>query len=483
MLDGRWRMPLRWTGSQYPRSPVHPTPDMLHPDSTAAHLPEGSGAHKVLIIDDEPEIARILGRVLMTCGDFQVTVRVGKFDLERELPGLAPTLIFLDLVMPDFDGFEVLGRVQEILPDTPVVVVSAYSTIENAVRAVKLGAFDFLPKPFDPESVELIIAKLEHDLVMRARCEALKRTVMSQDIYLRSISGKSRAIERLHSWIMRVRHTRTSVLIEGESGTGKELVARAIHADEGPFVAVNMAAIPDELADSELFGHRRGAFTGAAHDRNGLLCEAHGGTLFLDEVNSMSPLVQAKLLRVIEERRVRPVGGDREQSVDFRVIAATNQKLETLVREGRFRRDLYHRLRVLGTTLPPLRERVEDIPLLVQQFLQHYSRAHRKHVRQIRPDALYFLQQMEWPGNVRELENLIEAVLILCDDSTQEVTLPMLSHVVDGESVAEVGHGPVLTLAEAERIHVRRILEMTSGNKAHAARLLGIDYKTLLRRL
>lgn len=445
---------------------------------------ESINIYKILIIDDEPEIARILGRVIQTCGDFQITTRTGKFDLEHELPELEPTLIFLDLVMPDFDGFEVLNRIQGVLPDTPVVVVSAYSTIENAVRAVKLGAFDFLPKPFDPESVQLIVAKFEQDLVLRARCEALKRSLLGQDGYLRSINGQSTVIERLHRWILRVRHTRASVLIEGESGTGKELVARAIHADQGPFVAINMAAIPDELADSELFGHRRGAFTGATQDRKGLLCEAHGGTLFLDEVNSMSPLIQAKLLRVIQERRVRPVGGDREQEVDFRIISATNEKLEKLVQTGGFRRDLYHRLRVLGTTLPPLRERIEDIPLLAQQFMQHYSRTHGKRVRQIRSDALYYLQQMAWPGNVRELENLIEAAVILCEDSAQEITLTMLNHIARGEIVAEEsGQDTILTLAEAERIHVRLVLEMTSGNKTHAARLLGIDYKTLLRKL
>lgn len=450
----------------------------------ALKTPELIDPHKVLIIDDEPEIARILGRVMQTCGNFQVEIRVGKFDLERELPRLEPTLIFLDLVMPDFDGFEVLNRIQGILPDTPVVIVSAYSTIENAVRAVKLGAFDFLPKPFDPESVQLIVAKLEKDLVLRAHCASLKQSLLSQDGYLRSINGQSAAIERLHSWILRVRYTRASVLIEGESGTGKELVARAIHADQGPFVAVNMAAIPDELADSELFGHRRGAFTGATQDRKGLLYEAHGGTLFLDEVNSMSPLIQAKLLRVLQERRVRPVGGDKEHDVDFRVISATNVNLEKMVQDGGFRRDLYHRLRVLGTTLPPLRERVDDIPLLATQFIQHYSRAHGKRVRQVGADALYYLQQIAWPGNVRELENLIEAAVILCDDSAHEISVSMLKHIAHGEvAPEEPGQNPVLTLAEAERLHVRRILEMTSGNKTRAARLLGIDYKTLLRRI
>lgn len=458
---------------------------MFAPTSTdTPSIVESTAMQKVLIIDDEPEIARILGRVIQTCGDFEISVRVERFDLERELPKLDPTLIFLDLVMPDFDGFEVLSRIQGILPDTPVVVVSAYSTIENAVRAVKLGAFDFLPKPFDPESVQLILAKLEQDLVFRARCEALKHSLLGQDWYLGNINGQSAAIGRLHSWILRVRHTRASVLIEGESGTGKELVARAIHADQGPFVAVNMAAIADELADSELFGHRRGAFTGATQDRKGLLLEANGGTLFLDEVNSMSPMIQAKLLRVLQERRVRSVGADREQEVDFRIISATNEKLEKRVQDGGFRRDLYHRLRVLGTTLPPLRERTEDIPLLAQKFMQHYSRAHGKRLRTIGPDALFYLQHLEWPGNVRELENLIEAAVILCEDSDLEITLPMLRHIAHGEIAPDEPEGDnVLTLAEAERRHVRRILEMTSGNRTHAARLLGIDYKTLLRRL
>lgn len=457
-----------------------PTP-FLVPGSDA--LDEGSSL-KVLIIDDEPDIARVLGRVVQTCGFFEVLIRVGRFNLEKELQELEPDLIFLDLVMPDFDGFEVLGRIQGILPDIPVVVVSAYSTIENAVRAVKLGAFDFLPKPFDPESVQLIIAKLEQDLALRARCDILKKSLLGHDVYLRSINGKSAAIERLHSWILRVRHTRANVLIEGESGTGKELVARAVHADQGPFVAVNMAAIPDELADSELFGHRRGAFSGATQDRKGLLCEAHGGTLFLDEVNSMSPLVQAKLLRVIQERRVRPVGGDREQEVDFRVVSATNEKLEKMVQEGRFRRDLYHRLRVLGTTLQPLRERVEDIPVLAQQFMQHYSRSHGKRLRQISTDALHFLCEKEWPGNVRELENLIEAAVILCDDSTLEITASILDHIAQGgDAPEEAVPNAVLTLAEAERVHIQKIMALTAGNKAQAARLLSIDYKTLLRKL
>lgn len=439
---------------------------------------------RALVIDDEPDIAQVLGRLIRTCGDFDVLLRMGRFDLHKELPELQPDLVFLDLVMPDFDGFEVLDRIQQILPDTPVVVASAYSTIENAVRAIKLGAFDFLPKPFDPESVQLIIAKLEKDLAQRAQCLSLKRSLLEQDIYLRSINGQSAVILQLHSWIMRVRHTRANVLIEGESGTGKELVARAIHADQGPFVAVNMAAIPDELADSELFGHRRGAFTGASQERKGLLNEANGGTLFLDEVNSMSAMVQAKLLRVIQEKRIRPVGSDHEHSVEFRVISATNENLEKLVQEGRFRRDLYHRLKVLGAALPALRERTEDIPLLAQQFLLHYCRAHGKRLRQIRADALSYLRDREWPGNIRELENLIEAAVILCDDSAHEITAPMLLHLTqEGDSSAESPPSEVLTLAEMERIHIRRIMELTSGNKAQAARMLAIDYKTLLRKL
>lgn len=446
------------------------------PDNGTAS-PTANAALRVLVIDDEPDVAEILARVIRTCGDYEVDIRTGAFDIERELPGIAPDLIFLDLVIPDFDGFDVIPRIKSATPDVPVVVISAYSTIENAVRAIKTGAFDFLPKPFDPDSVALIIAKTEQDLAFRARYVAV------HDSHIGCIRGESTAMRDLREWILKIRSVSASVLIEGESGTGKELIARAIHAGRGPFVAINMASIPDELSDSELFGHRRGAFTGATQDRKGLFVEANGGTLFLDEVNTMSPLLQAKLLRVLQERRLRPVGSDQEIEVDFRVVSATNESLESLVAQGRFRRDLYHRLRVLSCTLPPLRERRDDIALLAEEFVHRYSRAHGKRARRLTPEALLYLKGLDWPGNVRELENLIEETVILCADATYEIDRAMFTERPGRTPSGERQDDPACSLAEAERRHIEQVMELAQGNKARAARILQIDYKTLLRKL
>jgi len=440
-----------------------------------------STALRALIVDDEPDVANVLARVIRSCGEYHTTIRTEAFDVRRTLEHLKPDVLFLDLVMPDMDGFQVLREAKEAMPELTVIIVSTYSTIENAVHAIKDGAFDFLPKPFDPESVSLALAKLESELTLRSRCRALRSALEKEDPYLKAIHGNCPAIQSLREWILKVRGVRANVLIEGESGTGKELVARAIHGSNGPFVAVNMAAIPDSLSDSELFGHRRGAFTGANKDRAGLIQEANGGSLFLDEVNAMSAHVQAKLLRVIQEQRVRPVGADREVEVDVRIISATNENIERIAGEGRFRRDLYHRLRVLSTTLPPLRDRRDDIPVLAQQFLERYTSRYRKRARRFSPQALDIIQHMEYPGNIRQLENMVEEAVILSDDTTYEITPTFLTNT--GISTAsETIHGEPRTLEEAELSHIARILRMTEGNKAQASRILNIDYKTLLKK-
>jgi len=279
------------------------------------------------------------------------------------LARLRPELVFTDLMMPGLNGFEVIQRAKELDADLPVVVVSAYATLENAVAAVKAGAFDFLPKPFSPESVELILAKVKRDRELRDRAAEANRRMQTHDPDLRALLGESLSMKQLREWIVKVRGVRANVLIEGESGTGKELVARAIHADNGPFVAVNAATVPDNLAESELFGYCKGAFTGAQRDRAGLLAEANGGTLFLDEINAMSPALQAKLLRVLEERRMRPLGGNSEMELDFRLISASNCDLEAMVERGEFRRDLYHRVKVLHGRIPPLAGTARRHPL------------------------------------------------------------------------------------------------------------------------
>ncbi|MBI4754534.1 MAG: sigma-54-dependent Fis family transcriptional regulator [Betaproteobacteria bacterium] len=435
----------------------------------------------VLIVEDESDIAAIIKRIVEATGSYRARVLIDPGGLDAALDP-HPDLVFTDLAMPGMDGFEVIRRIRERDVDLPVVVVSAHASLENAVRAVKAGAFDFLAKPFKPESVELILAKAERD-------RALRRRVADADPELAALLGDSATMRRVRQWISTVRPARTNVLIEGESGTGKELAARAIHGANdktaGRFVAVNTAAIPETLAEAELFGYKRGAFTGATRDHAGLLREADGGTLFLDEVNAMPATLQAKLLRVLEEKRLRPVGGSQDIPADFRLICATNASLDALVAQGAFRRDLYHRINILHLRLPPLRERREDIALLAEHFLQRYARAHIRNCRRLAPEALLALCAAEWPGNVRELENAIEQAVVLCPPERAELPLDVLPPALGGRGWTGTGTAvdSPLALAEVERRHVREILRRTGGNKSEAARLLAIDYKTLLRKL
>ena len=441
---------------------------------------------RILIVEDEPDVANALKRVIEASGDYRIRVLLAAETVDAELTSFPPDLVFTDLMMPRIDGLEVLRRIKRREPDLPVVVVSAYSTIENAVAAVKEGAFDFLPKSFKTEAVELVLAKAarEHGLLHRVR-EARAR-----DPDLLALQGDSPTMRRLREWVLKVRDVGASVLIEGESGTGKELVARALHAGKGPFVAVNMAAIADSLAESELFGHRKGAFTGATSDRRGLLVEANGGTLFLDEINTASPATQAKLLRAIQERKVRPLGASAELAVDFRLIAVTNRSLEELVQAGNFRRDLLHRINTLHVRVPPLREHRDDIPALVEHFLGRYSRAHRRSARRLSAEAMAAYMRAEWPGNVRELENAVEQAVILSPERLSEIPLDALPPSLGGqgwmfEDAERAGRvdDRGRTLAEVELHYILAVLRQAGGNKSEAARILGIGYKTLLRKL
>jgi len=465
-------------------APAGRTDSMNTTIATYRDVDTSSEGIRALIVDDEPDVAGVLSRVIKNCGEYETHTRTQHFDVRSTLLALRPDVLFLDLVMPDMDGFDVLREAKETLPELSVIIVSTHSTVENAVRAIKQGAFDFMTKPFDPDSVSLMLAKIESELALRARCRALRTALETHDPFLRAILGDSPNIHSLREWILKVRGVRANVLIEGESGTGKELVARAIHGDNGPFIAVNMAAIPDSLADSELFGHRRGAFTGANTDRNGLILEAHGGTLFLDEANAMSPHIQAKLLRAIQEQKIRPVGSDREIPIDVRIISATNTPLDSQAASGDFRRDLYHRLRVLATTLPPLRERPGDIPLLAQEFLERYARRYAKRVRRFSAETIDILQHMAFPGNIRQLENMVEEAVILTSDTTYEITPELISlGTISHSTETSTRSTHPRTLADAELAHIQRIMRITNGNKTHAAKILNIDYKTLLRKL
>lgn len=449
--------------------------------------PASSRPKRILIVEDEPDVASLLKRIIQSCHPAEISVETAPGSMEPVLKAFMPDLVFTDLMMPGIDGFEVIRQTQAFNPGLPVIVVSAYATLDNAVAAVKAGAFDFLAKPFGLEAVELVLAKTKREIELRARQEELCRQMRERDGGLIALLGDSPQMRRLRDWIATVRGTRANVLIEGESGTGKELVARALHGGQGPFVALNMAAIPDELAEAELFGHARGAFTGAMRERLGLLREAHGGCLFLDEVNAMSPVIQAKLLRVLQERRIRPVGSNQEEPVDFRLLAASNTNLDEAISAGRFRRDLYHRLNVLSVRIPPLRERREDIAALADHFVHRYARAHGRRVRRLSTDAADALLHANWPGNVRELENVIEQAVILCPENALEVPLHLLPETLGGQGW--LGNAPAYdparpaTLAEMENRYILNVLDRCNGNKAEAARILSIGYKTLLRKL
>ncbi|MCA1925133.1 MAG: sigma-54 dependent transcriptional regulator [Thiobacillus sp.] len=439
--------------------------------------PESAPAGRVLIVEDEPDVAHLLDRVIRSCGDYAIQRCTDPQQFAACLQTFRPDRVFTDLAMPGIDGFEIIRRVRAYDENLPVVVVSAHASLENAIQAIKIGAFDFLAKPFSTETVEIVLEKITRELALRARALEACRLAASRDPGLAALMGASAAMSEVREWIARVRPTRANVLIEGETGTGKELVARALRQGDSPFVAINLAALPGDLIESELFGHRRGAFSGAHTDHKGLIESAHGGILFLDEVNSAPPQLQAKLLRVLEDKRVRPVGGSAEIAVDVRFIAATNQPLEPLVAAGQFRRDLYHRLKVLGVTLPPLRARREDIPLYVREFVPRYARAHGRRVREASETLMRELVARDWPGNVRELENWIEQAVILSADDALELDLPA------GAPRPLTDAGAANTLAAAERRHILHILAECGGNKSRAARVLGIDYKTLLRKL
>ena len=440
----------------------------------------------ILLVEDEPDVAALLARLIQACGPHRIRVETAPADLPVLLAETRPDLVLTDLLMPGLDGFEVIRAAHDFDTELPVIVVSAYASLDNAVAAVKAGAFDFLAKPFGLESVELMLAKARREADSRARQAEICLAARARDGDLNALQGDSPTMRRLRDWVAQVRATRANVLIEGESGTGKELVARALHGGQGAFVALNVAAIPDELAETELFGHAKGAFTGATRERVGVIREAHGGSLFLDEINAMSPHIQAKLLRVLQERRVRPLGADREYAVDFRLLAASNVALEEQVATGAFRRDLFHRLNVLHVRLPPLRERREDIAALADFFVQRYARAHGRRVRRLAPDALLALTAADWPGNVRELENAVEQAVILCPENAVEVPMSVLPERLGGrgwQGSTDTGSGRPATLAEIEMRYILSVLEQTAGNKSEAARVLGIGYKTLLRKL
>ena len=440
-------------------------------------------AGRVLVVDDEPTIADGLRLVLEAEGYAVVTAGAVAQALEASSQGFH--LAIVDLVLPDGDGLGLLRELKRRDPSLEVIVVTAHGSIPKAVDAIKDGAFYFVAKPFEPEEIMALVSKALERRWLVAEATDLKRRLAKTSGYGEML-GSSAAMQRVFDLVEAVANSDANVLIVGESGTGKELVGDAIHArsprSQGPWVKINCAALPKDLIESELFGHVKGAFTGAATDKVGLLEEAHRGSLLLDEITEMPLDLQAKLLRVLEERTVRRIGGSRTISVDFRLITSSNRAPEQAVTEGRLRQDLYFRVNTVTITLPLLRERTGDIPVLARHYLQRFAAKHNRAVESISPEAYRRLLAYPWPGNVRELEHALERAVLVARGS--EIGIGDLPESLQGGSELAATSGPPPgSLEEIERASIQRALESTNWNKQAAAALLGLRRPTLYSKM
>jgi two-component system, NtrC family, response regulator AtoC len=443
----------------------------------------------ILVVDDDRALCELVQTGLQGAG-FAVHIATSAADAIAMLDRVDPDVVVADLNMREVSGLELCARIVESRPDVPVVLITAFGSLETAVGAIRAGAYDFLTKPFEMDALVLAIERALQHRRLRSEVQRLRR-VVEDARGLGDLVGASPAMRGLYDLVERAAPSSASVLITGESGTGKELVARALHRrsrrSAGLFVAVNCAAIPESLLESELFGHVRGAFTDARGARSGLFLQAHGGTLFLDEIGDLPVSLQPKLLRALQERAIRPVGSDAEVPCDVRVVAATNHDLEAAVREGRFREDLFFRLAVIQLPVPPLRERGNDVLVLAQHFLERAAADAERPVRALSPGAAERLLAYDWPGNVRELQNAIERAVALA--RTETLSVDDLPERVTGPRTRVAGVEPTPVtgsfspLEEVERRHILRVLEAMGGNKTLSAQVLGIDRKTLHRKL
>ena len=435
---------------------------------------------RILIVDDEEIVRESLAGWLEQDG-YTVATAADGFEAIAQLKDHEWSIMLLDMKMPGMDGLTVLEQSKTIQPATTVVIMTAYATVETAVNAIKRGAYDYLVKTCDPEELSLMIQKIvrEHDLVREN--ETLRRA-LKRDYKFRDMVSKSAVMREVFQLAKTAARSQSTILVLGESGTGKELLSRAIHAEspraEGPFVAISCSALTETLLESELFGHEKGAFTGAVVRRRGTFEAAHGGTLFLDEIGDISPKLQLDLLRVLEERKFCRVGGTDPITVDVRIIAATNRDLKKAVAEGVFRDDLFYRLNVIPITLPPLRDRREDIPLLVEHFVERLAIEMKRPVEGVSREAMATLMSWEFRGNVRELRNIVERAMVCASGAVLQLDDFKLG---DNPSVP-VKVAPA-SLEEAERRHIVAILDQTEGNVSQAARILEIDRVTLYNKI
>jgi len=434
----------------------------------------------ILIIDDEETMRDSCRQTLSRDGNRIEVAESGSKGLSL-LEAESFDLVILDLKMPGLSGMEVLKKIKQSDPEVMVVVITGYATVESAVEAMRIGAYDFIPKPFTPDSLRVIV-KRALDRRELALENVLLRDELKADFEPGVIIGQSKAMKKVEELVQKVGPTDTTVLISGESGTGKELVARAIHRYSGrtdkPFVAVDCGSLVENLFESELFGHTKGSFTGATATKYGRFELANGGTLFFDEIGNISINIQTKLLRVLQEREITKVGGSQVIKVDVRIVAATNKDLQKAVQSGTFREDLFYRLSVVPISLPPLRERRDDIALLAVYFLRKYNKKRKKNIRAISDRAMKALVEYDWPGNVRELENAIERAVVLAED---DVVSPseLLYYGLNVETPSRPDAGESQRLVDVEKEHIAKTLKMLNGHRGKTAERLGIDRKTL----
>jgi len=440
---------------------------------------------RILVVDDEEIVRESLGGWLEKDGYFVAKAPDGASALGM-LEAEPWSILIVDLKMPGLDGMQVLERAKKRTPDLAVVMMTAYATVDTAVGAMKLGAYDYLVKPFDPEELSLMMQKIVAQQAL-LRENAVLRQALKQEYRFRDLVSKSPAMQAIFDLARTAARSNSTILVLGESGSGKEVLARAVHQEspraQGPFVAVSCASLTESLLESELFGHERGAFTGAFARRKGKFEAADGGTLFLDEVGDVSSKLQLDLLRVLEDRRFHRLGGNAPVEVDVRIVAATNRDLHKAVQEGRFREDLYYRLNVIPISIPPLRQRREDVPLLVEEFLARLSRRSGLRPKRVSAEAMEVLQAYSWPGNVREVRNVVERLMIMVTDDE------IRPEHVQLQAAAELParDGQLTTLKEArerfERAYVEQVVQHCHGNMSQAARVLGLERSHFYRKL
>ncbi len=446
---------------------------------------------RILIVDDEESMCQFLSIMLKKEG-YEVTAVTSGAEALKEMQRSGADVVITDIQMPRMDGIQVLAGIKAIDASVPVIIMTAYASKQTAIEAVNKGAFHYLDKHAKNDEIKMVVRNAVEVHQVKSENQELKQVlVQTRDRQPRTIVGKSDEIHAVFRMVGRVATADSTILIHGESGTGKELIARAIHDQshraDGPFVTINCGALPESLLESELFGHVKGSFTGAIKDKDGLFKVASGGTFLLDEIGETTPAIQVKLLRVLQEREIIPVGGTKPVPVDVRIVAATNRDLEKEVALGNFRADLYYRLNVIPIVLPPLRDRRDDIPLLVDHFLRRYDADYEAGnlARAVSEDAMQMLIEYDWPGNVRELENVIERAVILREG---EVLAPAdLPEKISGQRVrpADLGlHAPSgVTLEELERRYMVQVLAETGWHKKRAAEILGINPSTLYRKI